>query len=81
MEITDWDIKKDISPRVSLPAVIPCRSTKSCPLQNARITLKVAASREREEVMTLRGKLGQWIKLIAPDLVDKIAGKGIEEGK
>jgi len=31
--------------------------------------------------MTLRGKLGQWIKLIAPGLVDKIASQAIEQGK
>jgi NAD(P)-dependent dehydrogenase (short-subunit alcohol dehydrogenase family) len=47
----------------------------------ARITLRAAAARKREEVMTLRGKLGQWIKLIAPALVDKIASKAIAEGK
>ena len=33
------------------------------------------------EVMTLRGKLGQWAKLIAPDLVDRMARWAIEEGK
>jgi hypothetical protein len=32
-------------------------------------------------VMTLRGKLGQWLKLIAPGLVDRIALKAIREGK
>ena len=47
----------------------------------ARISLRVAADRKREEVMTLRGKLGQWIKLIAPGLVDRIASKAIEQGK
>jgi hypothetical protein len=31
--------------------------------------------------MTLRGKLGQWIKLIAPKLVDNIARKAIQAGK
>lgn len=47
----------------------------------ARISLWAAAERRREEVMTLRGKLGQWIKLIAPGLVDKIASQAIEQGK
>jgi short-subunit dehydrogenase len=47
----------------------------------ARLTLKAIASRRREEVMTLRGKLGQWLKLIAPGLVDRIASKAIEQGK
>lgn len=47
----------------------------------ARISLCAAADRKREEVMTLRGKLGPWIKLIAPNLVDRTASKTIEEGK
>jgi short-subunit dehydrogenase len=47
----------------------------------ARIMIKAMAQRKREEVMTLRGKLGQWMKLIAPGLVDKMARKAIEEGK
>ncbi|MHB8088795.1 MAG: SDR family oxidoreductase [Anaerolineaceae bacterium] len=47
----------------------------------ARLCIKAIANRRREEVMTFRGKLGQWIKLIAPGLVDQIAAKAIEEGK
>jgi hypothetical protein len=31
------------------------------------------AARRRELVMTAQGKLGQWMKLIAPSLVDRIA--------
>lgn len=47
----------------------------------ARIILNAAARRKREEVMTLRGKLGQWLKLIAPGLVDRIALNAIKTGK
>jgi short-subunit dehydrogenase len=47
----------------------------------ARLCIRAIADRRREEVMTLRGKLGQWLKLIAPALVDEIAAKAIEEGK
>ena len=47
----------------------------------ARLSIKAMADRRREEVMTLRGKLGQWIKLFAPALVDRIALKAIREGK
>jgi hypothetical protein len=31
--------------------------------------------------MTLRGKLGQWLKLIAPGLVDRIASQAIKAGR
>lgn len=29
--------------------------------------------RQREQVMTLKGKVGQWLKLVAPNLVDRLA--------
>ncbi|MCF7803791.1 MAG: SDR family oxidoreductase [Candidatus Marinimicrobia bacterium] len=51
------------------------------PEECARSMAKGMAKRKREIVMTLRGKLGQWIKLIAPGLVDKIARKAIKKGK
>jgi len=59
---------------LQMDAIMP---TATC----ARIILRAAARRQREEVMTLRGVLGQWLKLIAPGLVDNIAAKAIKEGK
>jgi len=47
----------------------------------ARRIVRAIEKRKREEVMTLRGKVGQWIKLIAPALVDRIARQAIEAGK
>ena len=47
----------------------------------ARLILGAMAKRKRELVMTLRGKLGQWLKLIAPALVDRIASQAIQAGK
>lgn len=47
----------------------------------ARLILRATARRQREEVMTLRGKLGQWVKLIAPELTDRVALRAIERGK
>jgi len=43
--------------------------------------LPAIQKRKRELIMTLRGKLGQWIKLIAPELVDNIARNAIEKGR
>ena len=34
--------------------------------------------REREVIMTLKGKLGQWMKLIAPDLLDAVAADAVQ---
>ena len=47
----------------------------------ARQIIAAAASRRRELIMTLRGKIGAKLKLIAPRLVDRIARKAIERGK
>ncbi|MDF1505420.1 SDR family oxidoreductase [Roseisolibacter sp. H3M3-2] len=51
------------------------------PDECARLTLRAAARRDRELVMTARGRVGQWLKLIAPGLTDRIARRAIEEGR
>jgi short-subunit dehydrogenase len=47
----------------------------------ARQTIAAAAGRQRQVVMTARARVGQWIKLIAPGVVDRIARKAIEQGR
>jgi NAD(P)-dependent dehydrogenase (short-subunit alcohol dehydrogenase family) len=47
----------------------------------ARLIVGAMTKRRRELVMTLRGKLGQWLKLITPGLVDRIASRAIQSGK
>ena len=47
----------------------------------ARITLAAIVARKREVVMTFRGKMGLFLKLIAPGLVDRIARRAIEKGR
>jgi short-subunit dehydrogenase len=37
------------------------------------------ARREREVIMTAKGKAGLWLKLIAPRLVDRIAARAVRE--
>ena len=46
----------------------------------ARITLAAIAARKREVVMTARGKMGVWLKPIAPTVVDRMAKRVIEKG-
>lgn len=45
--------------------------------QCARLVIEGAISRKREIVMSAKGKLGRWLKLIAPGLVDRIALKAL----
>jgi short-subunit dehydrogenase len=45
------------------------------------IMLNAMEKRKREVVMTTRAKIGLWLKLIAPSMIDNIARKAIERGK
>jgi short-subunit dehydrogenase len=47
----------------------------------ARLTLKAIAARKREVIMTARGRMGLFLKLLAPGLVDRIARRAIETGR
>lgn len=51
------------------------------PEECARQIIAAMASRRRELIMTLRGKVGAWIKLVAPGVVDRIARRAIEQGR
>ena len=47
----------------------------------ARLILRAAAGRKREVIMSLRGRVGQWLRLLAPGLIDRIARQAIEKGR
>ena len=47
----------------------------------ARRIVRAMERREREVVMTARGRMGLWLKLVAPALVDRIARRAIEKGR
>jgi len=64
------------------------KSLGESPLQESKImtsekcaSLILGAMEKRDRILitSLRGKLGRWMKLIAPSVVDKIAAKAIEE--
>ena len=44
-------------------------STQEC----ARLIIYAMVRRRREVVMTAKGKIGKWLKLLAPGLVDRMA--------
>jgi short-subunit dehydrogenase len=43
----------------------------------ARLIVEGMAARKRDVVMTAKGKLGRWLKLIAPNVVDNLARKAL----
>ena len=47
----------------------------------ARLILEGAAARKRQVIMSTRSRFGQWLKLIAPGRVDRIAKRAIEKGR
>jgi len=47
----------------------------------ARRIVAALDGRKREVVMTLRGRVGQWLKLVLPSLVDRIAARAIATGR
>ncbi len=46
-----------------------------------RIIVDAVGKRKREVVMTTKGKIGLWLKLFTPQLVDNIAKKTVMSGK
>jgi len=60
----------------------PVQETKVMTAETcARRILDAAARRERELIMSFRGRLGVWAKLVLPGLVDRMAQKAIERGR
>lgn len=51
------------------------------PDEVAAVVLSTLAARRREVVMTPRGKVGQFVRLIAPRLVDDVARRSTETGR
>ena len=47
----------------------------------ARIIVAAMQTRKREVIMTARGKIGLWLKLVAPGVIDRIAKRAIESGR
>lgn len=47
----------------------------------SRLIVEAIDTRRREVIMTARGKIGLWLKLVAPGLIDRIAKRAIETGR
>jgi short-subunit dehydrogenase len=47
----------------------------------ARLMVRAMERRQRILVMSLKGRLGRWAKLVAPGLVDRMAAEAVRKGK
>jgi hypothetical protein len=47
----------------------------------ARLMVRAMERRQRMLVMSLKGKLGRWAKLVAPALVDRMAAEAVRKGR
>ncbi len=64
-----------------LPAS-PVRESKVMTAEEcARQIVRAMETRQRLLVMTLKGRLGRWMKLIAPGLVDRMAERSVRRGQ
>jgi hypothetical protein len=43
--------------------------------------VKAMEKRQRMLVMSFKGKIGRWAKLVAPGLVDRMAAESVRKGK
>jgi len=60
----------------------PVREKEVMPVKTcAQMIIRAMEQRKRELIMTLRGRVGQWLKLIAPSVVDRIALQAINKGR
>jgi len=49
--------------------------------EGAMLIVDAMEKRKRLVIGSMRGKLGRWVKLIAPKVIDNIAKKAIAAGK
>jgi len=47
----------------------------------ARLVVRAMEKRQRMLVMSFKGKLGRWVKLALPGLVDRMAAESVRKGK
>jgi hypothetical protein len=52
-------------------------TTEAC----ARMILRAMEARRRLVVGSLRGKVGRWVRLAAPGLIDRIADRAVRRGR
>jgi len=59
----------------------PMRESKIMSAEEcARRIVRAARKRQRLAILSLRGRLGRWVNLIAPGVIDRIAARAIERG-
>ena len=71
-----------VGPAGTTLASRPVRDSDVMPANECeRQIIAAAAARRRELVMTVRGKLGLWMKLVAPGMIDRIVVRAVGRGR
>jgi short-subunit dehydrogenase len=72
--------KRAIGPDGEPLAISPLMQSKIMTAEDcaARI-VRAISKRERLVLMSARGRLGRWVKLLAPSLIDRIAERAIRQ--
>src|SRR5262245_10475123 len=72
--------KRAIGPDGEPLGTSPMKQSKIMTAEECAARIVVAMQkRQRQLLMSRRGKLGQWLKIIAPSVIDKIAAKAIRQ--
>jgi short-subunit dehydrogenase len=72
--------KRAIGPDGEALGVSPMQAAKIMTAADcARRIVRAIGKRERLVVMSTRGKIGRWLKLVAPSLIDRIADRAIRQ--
>ena len=70
-----------IGPRGKTLGVRNVVKSRAMPVEEcASRIIEASSSRRRDLVMTIRGKVGQWLKLMVPGTVDRITERALERG-
>ena len=78
--VTDIAVRA-IGPRGTTLGVRRAVRSKAMPVEEcAAKVIAAAENRRRDVVMTVEGKLGRWIKLIAPGAIDRLTTRAVERG-
>jgi short-subunit dehydrogenase len=85
--IAPYFVQSEIRTRSPGPdgRTVEASSVKEAEIMSARecasLTVRAMERRQRMLVMSFKGKIGRWAKLVAPGLVDRMAAESVRRGK
>jgi short-subunit dehydrogenase len=74
--------KRALGPDGRALGISPLREAKVMTAERcAALMVRAMAARRRLAILSLRGRLGRFVRLLAPELIDRIAVRAVREGR